>query len=367
VRARRRPGTDIERILAADAEGRLHVEGSYAQRGEYTIDVQNTIDVRAGERVGRVFFYVAPPDLFTRRPLRCDFHIHTHYSDGDSPPAQMVVRGRELGLDVAVITDHDRYSPSVEAIAEVERLGLNLITGPGEEISGPTWHVVAINARAGITDLGMRALKWERETAQKYETLRWAILTTQEQGGRAYLAHPYWAIDRGYHLPSPMYDRVLEEGILDGVELLGDVRHENNLRSLARYLDFRADGHDIPIVGNSDTHAKEHTYGAYWTLVFAKEPTLDGALEAIAGGWSVACTTAGRSAGARAARMLALGTFELVDYAYFLEGQFFPLHDRLCAQEAARAYRALEGKASPEGEMATSKFKMESLYAQCWG
>jgi predicted metal-dependent phosphoesterase TrpH len=287
----------------------------------------------------------------------------------------MVVRGRELGLDVAVITDHDRYAPSREAMTAVERLGLNLITGPGEEVSGPNWHILAINARAGVTDLGMRTHKWEGDTGCKYETLRWAILTTQEQGGRAYLAHPYWAIHRGYHLPSLMYDRVLEEGILDGVELLGDVHHENNLRSLARYLDFRADGHDIPIVGNSDTHGREHTYGAYWTLVFAKEPTLDGVLEAIASGWSVACTTEGRSADAdasvgansRAARTLALGTFELVDYAYFLEQQFFPLHDRLCAQEAASAYRALEGKERPEGTMTAAKHEMEALYDHCWG
>ena len=93
--------------------------------------------------------------------------------------------------------------------------------------------------------------------------------TTQAHGGRAYLAHPYWVVERGYHLPSPWYDRVLEEGILDGIELLGDVKHENNARSLARYLDFRASGGDIPIVGNSDTHRAEHTYGTYWTLVYA--------------------------------------------------------------------------------------------------
>jgi hypothetical protein len=174
-----------------------------------------------------------------------------------------------------------------------------------------------------------------------------------------------------------MYDRVLEEGILDGVELLGDVRHENNLRSLARYLDFRADGHDIPIVGNSDTHGKEHTYGTYWTLVFAREPTLDGVLDAIADGWSVACTTAGRDAGPagtenngtndRAARMSALGTFELVDCAYFLEQQFFPLHDRLCVHEAALAYRALEGAELPKGAMAACKAEMEALYCHSWG
>jgi hypothetical protein len=172
-------------------------------------------------------------------------------------------------------------------------------------------------------------------------------------------------VNRGYHLPSPWYDHVLEEGILDGIELLGDVKHENNARSLARYLDFRASGGDIPIVGNSDTHGAEHTYGTYWTLVYAQEPTLESVLEAIADGWSVACTTAGRSGESRAARTLALGAFDLVDYAYFLEQQFFPEHDQLCAEEAALARRVWRGEAPVEGKPAC-KAAMDDLYARCW-
>jgi hypothetical protein len=169
-----------------------------------------------------------------------------------------------------------------------------------------------------------------------------------------------------------MYDRVLAEGILDGIELLGDVMPENNLRSLARYLDFRASGGNIPILSNSDTHGAQHTYGTYWTLIFAEQPTLEGVLEAIADGWSVACTTAGRSGSdvtahtERGASMQAFGTFELVDYAYFLEQQFFPMHDRLCAQEAALAYRAWHGENLPKGAMAACKAEMEALYARCW-
>jgi hypothetical protein len=296
-------------------------------------------------------------------------HIHTHYSDGNSSPAQMMVRGRELGLDVAVITDHNRYPPSLEAIGEVERLGLNLITGPGEEVSGPNWHVVSIGAGAAIYELGQQSGVFQGEAEWQYDALRWAIRATQEHGGRAYLAHPYWSVERGFHLPSPWYDRVLDEGILDGVELLGDVYHENNFRSLARYLDLRAAGGEIPIVGNSDTHGREHTYGTYWTLAWAKEPTLESVLAAIAEGWSVACSTAGReAAGDRLAkRIAAYGSFELVDYTYWLEEHFFPAHDRLCAEEAGRAYRALEGETLSEGAREACRAEMDALYTRFWG
>jgi hypothetical protein len=148
------------------------------------------------------------------------------------------------------------------------------------------------------------------------------------------------------------------------------VHHENNFRSLARYLDYRAAGGEIPIVGNSDTHGREHTYGSYWTLAWAKEPTLESALAAIADGWSVACTTSGRLAtggDTRASQMAAHGSFELVDYAYWLEEQFFPAHDRLCVEEAGLAYRALERETLDEDAAEACRAAMAELYARCWG
>ena len=74
-----------------------------------------------------------------------------------------------------------------------------------------------------------------------------------------------------------------------------------------------------------------------------------------------------RSGESRVERTLALGAFELVDYAYFLEQQFFPAHDQLCAQQAALADRAWQGEALPEGAMAAQRAAMEDLYARCWG
>jgi predicted metal-dependent phosphoesterase TrpH len=363
LRARRQHGPGTERTLGTDGEGCLILENVFRQRGEQWIDVQHE------ERLARLSIYALPSELYARRPLRCDMHIHTTYSDGDSSPARMAVRGRELGLDVAVITDHNCYPPSLEAMAEVERLGLNLITGPGEEVSGPNWHIVSIGADAAIYELGRQSGAFEGEAEWQYEAMRWAIEATQEHGGSAFLAHPYWSVDRGFHLPSPWVDRVLDEEILDGVELLGDVHHEDNFRSLARYLDFRATRRDVPIVGNSDAHGAEHTYGSYWTLVWSETPTLEDVLDAIADGWSVACTTAGRGAAGetRAKRVAVYGSFELVDYAYWLEEQFFPAHDRLCVEEAALACRALAGETLAVGEMTACHLAMERLYALCWG
>jgi len=144
------------------------------------------------------------------------------------------------------------------------------------------------------------------------------------------------------------------------------VRYENNVRSLARYFDLRAAGETIPILGNSDTHRAEHTYGTYWTLIFARELTPEGVLDAIAGGWSVACTTVKPvDLQQRAGAMEAYGPFELVDYAYFLEQRFFPQHDVLCGEEAALAYRAWRGEQLASHAMSDQVARMEALYARC--
>ena len=374
VRSTRQGDLLVDREFVADAEGCVGVERQYPTPGEHLVDVYAST---AGERLERLHFFAAPPDLHGRRPLRCDFHIHTVYSDGRESPAEMLIRGRELGLDVAVISDHNHYGASIEAVAERDRLGLNVITMPGEEVSGPNWHILSIGADTGIYDLALQAFaleeperreEWEQTLAWEYDALRWAVDAVHEHGGRAYLAHPYWAVPRGFHLATAMYDQILEAGTLDGIELLGDVRYENNYRSLARYVDWRAAGNDMPIIGCSDTHRAQHTYGTYWTLALAKDTSARGVLDAIANGWSVACTTLGEpEPNRRAGALQAFGPFELVDYTYFAEHHFFPRHDALCAAEASLAYRALRGEKLAEEAMVECEARMEALYARCWG
>ena len=374
VRDRRGAGPSSEYERSADDRGSIQIEGTYAARGEHLLDLYPSPAV---ERLARLAFYVAPAEMHARRPYRCDFHIHTTYSDGRNPVAEMLIRGRELGLDVAVITDHNRYAPSIEALEERDRLELNLITMPGEEVSGPNWHLLSIDAEAGIYDWAVQTYQldskeareaWEQGAGREYETMRTAVEVIHAHNGRAYLAHPYWAVSRGFHLPSGWYDRALGDGFLDGVELLGDVVYRNNYRSLARYLDYRAAGAEIPIIGCSDTHGAVHTYGTYWTLAFAADPSPQGVLDAIRDGWSVACTTLGeRDPDRRSGAMQAYGTFELVDCAYFLEEQFYPRHDALCAREADLAYRVWRGERLPAGAMAACKAEMELLYDRCWG
>ncbi|MGH8868407.1 MAG: PHP domain-containing protein [Actinomycetes bacterium] len=76
--------------------------------------------------------------------MRIDLHSHSTASDGTEPPAEVVRRAAEAGLDVLALTDHDTTAGLEEAAASLPP-GLTLV--PGIEIScayeGISLHLLA--------------------------------------------------------------------------------------------------------------------------------------------------------------------------------------------------------------------------------
>jgi len=62
-----------------------------------------------------------------------DLHLHTCYSDGLHPPAELVRMAAEKGVRAIAITDHDSVDGIDEALAAGERLGVEVI--PGVELT----------------------------------------------------------------------------------------------------------------------------------------------------------------------------------------------------------------------------------------
>jgi len=347
----------VEHVLVSDRAGVIRWEQPITWNGE------TLCEVFAGENpmpLSVLRFYAAPPAYLNRRPVRCDFHIHTTYSDGHNSVAEMVLRGRELGLDALAITDHNYYPGSLEAAEIAKTLGMNLVCLPGEEVSLEAAHLLSIGARAGVGNSPPR---------KGYAGLRDAIDQIRALGGKAFICHPYWLLNDGhFHLPSPEYDRLLQEGGFDGVELLGDVLLEDNLRSLLRYFELLPDQRP-PILGNSDTHRNTHTYGGYWTLVLAKDLSAQGILDAIAEGYSVACVrlTLAPPGQDVLPRLLPFGGFELGDFTLFLDKVYFPTHDRLCREQAGLGKRVLGGERQQTDVMAQLELELEQFYLSSWG
>src|SRR5215472_18586094 len=60
--------------------------------------------------------------------MHIDLHSHSTASDGTDPPAQVMRRAREAGLDVVALTDHDTLAGHPEARRALPP-GLELVTG----------------------------------------------------------------------------------------------------------------------------------------------------------------------------------------------------------------------------------------------
>ena len=80
VRALRQHGPGDEHTFTSDMDGRLSLQSTYPHRGGDAVRGEHAVHLFLGdEPIARLRFYALPPDLCARRPLRCDFHIHTHY------------------------------------------------------------------------------------------------------------------------------------------------------------------------------------------------------------------------------------------------------------------------------------------------
>jgi predicted metal-dependent phosphoesterase TrpH len=64
--------------------------------------------------------------------VRADLHVHSNASDGTDPPAEVMSRAAQAGLDVVALTDHDTVAGHAQARRSLSR-SLTLV--PGMELS----------------------------------------------------------------------------------------------------------------------------------------------------------------------------------------------------------------------------------------
>jgi predicted metal-dependent phosphoesterase TrpH len=76
--------------------------------------------------------------------MRADLHVHSNASDGTDPPAEVMRRAAQAGLDVVALTDHDTVAGHAQAR---QALPAPLILVPGMELSarldGHSVHLLA--------------------------------------------------------------------------------------------------------------------------------------------------------------------------------------------------------------------------------
>ncbi len=221
---------------------------------------------------------IAIPDVLGFKTLKCDFHIHTVYSDGFVWPTLRVNEAWEEGLDAIAITDHIENQPSkfpgqkhqAYEIALPIAKTKNIILIKGGEITRkmPPGHLNAIF----IQDVN----------ALNTPNYMDAIAEAIRQGGFILWNHPGWR----HHQPDttrwmPEHEELYKKGWLHGIEVFNE--KEWYPEALQWAIEKK-----LSILCNTDIHdviIRRYNKELYpirpITLVFAKERTEESIKEAM--------------------------------------------------------------------------------------
>ncbi|MDD4109594.1 MAG: Sb-PDE family phosphodiesterase [Prolixibacteraceae bacterium] len=233
------------------------------------------------------------PDIEGFKTLKCDFHMHTMFSDGHVWPTVRVQEIWEEGLDVMAITDHIEYTPHSADVAvnhnrpwELAKdmaAENNLVFIKGTEITRQTppghFNAIFIGDASGYI-----------EDNKGNEKDKQAVMKAAEQDAFIFWNHPGWKVNQieGSYEWIDLVDELYKEKILDGIEVF------NGFGFHKKALDWCVDN-NLTVLGTSDIHnliAHDYELGSYvhrsMTLVFARDRDPGSVREALEAGRTVA-------------------------------------------------------------------------------
>jgi hypothetical protein len=204
------------------------------------------------------------PNIQGYQTLKCDFHMHTVFSDGTVWPTVRVQEAWQKGLDAISITDHIEYRPHSKEIAEPLAKELKIILVRGTEITRnmPPGHFNALFIKnANLLDR---------------ENVLDALREARDQGAFLIWNHPGWKAQQ----PDSTvwwkeHTSLLKSNMLHGIEVFNE--------SLCPEALNWAFGKKLTIFGNTDEHGPTYYNGEHYplTLVFSKSRTQGGIKEAL--------------------------------------------------------------------------------------
>jgi len=211
------------------------------------------------------------PDIGGYVTLKCDFHIHTVFSDGAVWPTVRVQEAWREGLDAIALTDHIEYQPHEADVptnhnrafdiakSSADALGLILVRGTEITRGMPPGHVNAVfleNVDPVDTTLAMDAVK-----------------AAAGQGGFVFYNHPDF--HHPHHIAEwrPEHTELMDVKMLHGVEVVNGRSYYPDAHRWC--LDKK-----LTMMGSSDVHqpiGMDYDFAAGEhrpvTLVFAKKRT----------------------------------------------------------------------------------------------
>lgn len=226
------------------------------------------------------------PDILGYKTLKCDFHMHTIFSDGIVWPTFRVDEAWNEGLDAIAISDHIEKNPSKKFVGGNDNSSYDIALARANQK-----QIILI--RAGeitrkMTPGHFNALFVSDVNALDTPDYMDAFKAANEQGGFVLWNHPGWKAQqpdtcKWWDIHTELFNR----GWLHGVEVF----NEKEWYPIA--LDWCIDK-ELSVISNSDIHGitsetyNLETYHRPMTLVLAKDRTKESIREALFEGRTIA-------------------------------------------------------------------------------
>jgi len=231
--------------------------------------------------MARVRNHVKIPDIPGYKMLKCDFHMHTIFSDGYVWPTVRTDEAWREGLDVIAITDHIENSAHKEDVSTNLNRSCEIAKEPGDELKITVIRGGEITRGMPPGHLNGIFLK----DVNKLRVTKWrdAVKTAAEQGAFIFMNHPGWRA-RQKDGVARLYDEhneLIDNGLLHGIEVVNGWDYYPQAHQWC--LDNK-----LTMLSNSDVHNPINLdyqfhkgYHRPMTLVFAKDNSEESIKEAL--------------------------------------------------------------------------------------
>jgi hypothetical protein len=224
------------------------------------------------------------PDLPGYVTMKCDFHSHTVFSDGNVWPTVRIDEALRDGLDAISITDHLEYTPKKNYIPVDHNAAWKIGEPYAKERNIILVHGTEITRKMAPGHFNALFIQDAALIAKDsvWDNFEEAI----RQGAFLQWNHPGWKAQEPDGIPK-LYDihkKLIEKGWIHGIEFF-------NYDEYYPLVFTFCEKYNIALTGNSDVHGlinEDYTQPEYtnrpMTLVFAKEKSHDSLKEAMFAG-----------------------------------------------------------------------------------
>lgn len=219
------------------------------------------------------------PNILGYETLKCDFHMHTVFSDGIVWPTYRVNEAWEEGLDAIAITDHIEKQPSKKFVSGDHNAPYEIALSSAKEKNILLIHAGEISRDMPVGHLNALFVNDVNllDTPDPIEALQAA----KKQGAFIMWNHPGWKAQQpDTCMWMPKHQELFGKGLINGIEVFNEQEYYPIVVEWCL-------NRNLAVISNSDIHGITASFYDLekghrpMTLVFAKDRSLESIKEAL--------------------------------------------------------------------------------------